>query len=62
MEDEEERDGADDDVSLGNLSTLLESLQSRVVVELLIELANIVVGLPLSLNIHGVVLNTFGWT
>ena len=27
---------------------------------LLIELANIVVGLPLSLNIHGVVLNTFG--
>jgi len=34
MENEEERDGADDDVSLGNLSALLESLQGRVVVEL----------------------------
>lgn len=34
VENEEERDGADDDVSLGNLSTLLEGLQSGVVVEL----------------------------
>ena len=34
MENEEEGDGADDDVSLGNLSALLESLQGRVVVEL----------------------------
>jgi len=34
MENEEERDGADDDVSLGNLSAMLESLQGGVVVEL----------------------------
>jgi len=34
MENEEERDGADDGISLGNLSALLESFQGRVVVEL----------------------------
>ena len=34
MENEEERDGTDDDISLGNLSTLLESFQGRIVVEL----------------------------
>ena len=80
MENEEERDRADDDVSLGNLSALFESFQGRVVVELaryrvsmrlenesrdcdmanylLIELVNVVVGLPLGLDVHGVVLNT----
>jgi hypothetical protein len=34
VENEEERDRADDDVSLGDLSALLESLQGRIVVEL----------------------------
>ena len=34
VEEKEERDGADDEVSLGDLTALLESLQSGVVVEL----------------------------
>lgn len=34
MENEEERDRADDDVSLGNLRALFEGLQGGVVVEL----------------------------
>jgi len=34
MKKEEERDGANDEVSLGDLSALLESLQGGVVVEL----------------------------
>ena len=34
MEKEEERDGTNDDVSLGNLSTLFDVLQDGVVVEL----------------------------
>jgi len=59
MEKEEERYRANHDVSLGDLSALFESLQGRVVVELLIELVNVVVGLSMGLNIHRVVLNTF---
>lgn len=34
VEDEEERDGADDDVSLGHLSALFEGFQGGIVVEL----------------------------
>jgi len=59
MENEEKRDRADDDVSLGDLGALLKSLQGGVVVELLIELANVVVCLSLGLDVDGMVLNTF---
>jgi hypothetical protein len=44
MENEEERDRADDDVSLGHLSALLESLQGGIVVELSLRRVSVVLG------------------
>jgi len=60
VEKEKKGDGADDHVRFGNLSPLFQILQHWVLVELFIELANVVAGLPLGLNIDGVVLDTFG--
>lgn len=60
MEDEEERDSANNEPRLGDLRTLLQVVQRGIFCELFVELGNIVVGFGLRLLEGGMLLDIVG--